>query len=128
MIEYGFLKTIDLPFEEVKEKVTEALKKEGYGILTHIDVKGKFKEKLGVDFKRYEILGACNPKNAFDAIKVEENIGLLLPCNVIIYEKKSGTAVSFINPASAMGMIDNPALSEVAGRVQEQLKRAFDSL
>ncbi len=128
MTDYGFSKVLNLPFAEAEEAVTQALKNEGFGILTRIDLREKFKKKLGIDFKKYVILGACNPANARKAIQAEEEIGLLLPCNVILYEKAGGTAVSFIRAAAVMKMIDNPELREVASDVESQLKRAFDSL
>ena len=87
MINYGFTKELDAPFERVRESAIEELKKEGFGILTEIDVRAKFKEKLGIEFRKYVILGACNPPNAHKAILAEENVGLMLPCNVIVYEK-----------------------------------------
>ena len=98
MINYGFTKELIIPFEKTVEIVTRELKKQGFGILTEIDVKEKFKEKLGIDFKRYVILGACNPPNAHKAILAEENIGLMLPCNIIVYEDGDNTTVSFIKP------------------------------
>ena len=107
MINYGFTKEMDIPYEKVIEQVREALKKEGFGILTEIDVREKMKEKLGVDMKKYIILGACNPPNAYKAILAEENIGLMLPCNVIVYEKGSKTVLSVIRPTAAMQMVDN---------------------
>jgi len=88
-MQYGFSKTIDLPYEQAIEKVTAELKKEGFGVLTFIDVKETLKQKINVDFKKYAILGACNPPIAHRALQEEEEIGLLLPCNVIVYEKDS---------------------------------------
>ena len=128
LIGYGFTKKLNLPYEAVVEKVTEALKNEGFGILTEINVKEKFKEKLGVDFRKYLILGACNPPNAHQAIVAEENIGLMLPCNVIVHEKGDRTILSVIRPTVAMQMIDNPALRTIAETVERQLKRAFDAV
>ncbi|MCF7870442.1 MAG: DUF302 domain-containing protein [Candidatus Omnitrophica bacterium] len=125
---YGFIKEVNIPFEKTIEVVTEALKKEKFGVLTKIDVKEKLKEKLGIDFKKYVILGACNPSNAHKAILTEENIGLMLPCNVIVYEKESGTAISIIKPTVAMGMIDNEKLKQIAMNVEAQLKKVFDSI
>ncbi|HOO78070.1 MAG TPA: DUF302 domain-containing protein [bacterium] len=125
---YGFSKVLNLPFAEAEATATTALKAEGFGILSRIDLREKFEEKLGIDFKNYVILGACNPTNARKAILAEEEIGLLLPCNVVLYEKDGGTAVSFIRPTAAMRMIDNPELQKVASEVEGQLKRAFDSL
>jgi len=128
MINYGFTKELNLPFEKVVEIATGELKKEGFGILTTIDVKEKFKEKLGIDFSKYVILGACNPANAHKAILAEENIGLMLPCNVIVYEKGDKTTVAIIKPTAAMGMIDNEKLKEVASKVEQQLEKVFDSI
>jgi len=128
MINYGFTKELNVPFEEVIEVVTQGLKKEGFGILTKIDVKEKFKEKLGVDFKKYAILGACNPSNAHKSILAEENIGLMLPCNVIVYEKGDKTVISIIRPTVAMEMIDNEELKKIAMNVETQLKKVFDSI
>lgn len=128
MINYGFTKEVKLPFEEVIAVVTERLKKEGFGILTRIDVQEKFKEKLGIDFKKYVILGACNPASAHKAIVVEENIGLMLPCNVIVYEKEDKTVVSIIKPTVAMRMIENEELKQIATQVETKLKNVFDSI
>lgn len=128
MINYGFVKELAVPFGEAVEIVTAALKKEGFGILTTIDVREKFKEKLGVDFPNYVILGACNPPNAHKAILAEENIGLMLPCNVIVYEKAGKAVVGIIKPTVAMGMIDNPGLKPLALEVEARLEKVFDSL
>ena len=128
MITYGFRKELNAPFDQVVEMVTEELKKEGFGILTKIDVKEKFKEKLGIDFKNYVILGACSPSHAHRAILEEEDIGLLLPCNVIVYEQEDNTVVSIIKPTTGMGMIDNEALRQIAQEVEAKLKRVFDSV
>lgn len=128
MISYGFRKEIDLPFEKAEEVVTEELKKKGFGILTKIDVKEKFKEKLGIEFKNYVILGACNPPYAHKAILAEEDIGLMLPCNVVIYEKEGKTILSVIKPSTAMGMIENEALKQIATEVESKLKQVFDSI
>ncbi|HUS98802.1 MAG TPA: DUF302 domain-containing protein [Candidatus Thermoplasmatota archaeon] len=128
MISYGFTKEVDVPFEEVIELVSEELKKEGFGILTTIDVKEKFKEKLDIDFKKYVILGACHPSSAHKAILFEENIGLMLPCNVIVYEQGNGTAISIIKPSVAMQMIDNNELKKVADTIETKLKHVFDTI
>jgi len=128
MINYGFTKELNIPFETVTEQVREALKKEGFGILTEIDVREKMKEKLGLDMRKYIILGACNPPNAYKAILAEENIGLMLPCNVIVYEKGSKTVLSVIRPTAAMQMVDNVELQKVAEAVEVQLKKAFDAI
>ena len=128
MISYGFRKEIDLPFDKAVEAVTEELKKQGFGILTRIDVKEKFKEKLGIDFKNYVILGACSPPHAHKAILAEEDIGLMLPCNVLVYEKEGKTILSIIKPSAGMGMIDNEALRQIAQEVEARLKQVFDSV
>jgi uncharacterized protein (DUF302 family) len=128
MIHYGFTKELEIPYETVIEQVGEALKKEGFGVLTEIDVKEKMKEKLGLDMRKYIILGACNPPNAYKAILAEENIGLMLPCNVIVYEKGSNTVLSVIRPTIAMQMIDNVELQKLADTVEGQLKKAFDAV
>ena len=128
MIKYGFTKEVNMSFDETIKIITEELKKEGFGILTRIDVKEKFKEKIGVDFRRYEILGACHPESAYEAILAEENIGLMLPCNVIIYDKKGKTRISIIKPTMAMGMIDNDKLKSVAEKVELKLERVINSI
>ena len=110
------------------KQVTEKFQKAGFGILTTIDVKEKFREKLGIDYKKYVILGACNPANAHKAIEAEENIGLMLPCNVIVYEKGDRVVISAIKPTVAMQMIDNAQLSKIAKDVEEKIKQVFDSL
>ncbi|PKN76381.1 MAG: ABC transporter ATP-binding protein [Deltaproteobacteria bacterium HGW-Deltaproteobacteria-10] len=125
---YGFTKELDIPYETVIEMAREALKKEGFGVLTEIDVKAKMKEKLGVDMGKHIILGACNPPSAYKAILAEENIGLMLPCNVIVYEKGSKTVLSVIRPTVAMQMIDNVELRKIAPVVEEKLKKAFDAI
>ena len=128
MISYGFTKELNASCERVVEQITEALKKEGFGILTEIDVQKKMKEKLDVDMKKYMILGACNPPNAYQAILAEENIGLLLPCNVIVFEKGDKTVLSVIRPMVAMQMIENAELQKIAPAVEEKLKKAFNAV
>jgi Uncharacterized conserved protein len=128
MINYGFTKELNIPYATVIDLVREALKKEGFGVLTEIDVQEKMKEKLGIDMNKYIILGACNPPNAYKAILTEENIGLMLPCNVIVYEKGSKTVLSIIRPMVAMQMVDNVELQKIAEAVEEQLKKAFDAI
>ena len=128
MINYGFTKEMDIPYGTVIEQVREALKNEGFGILTEIDVKEKMKEKLGFDMNKYIILGACNPPNAYKAILAEENIGLMLPCNVIVYQKGSKTVLSVIRPTVAMQMIENSKLQKLAEAVEAQLKKSFDAI
>jgi uncharacterized protein (DUF302 family) len=128
MLNYGFSKEVEISLEEAVRKVTEELKKEGFGILTKIDVRDKFKEKLGIEFKKYVILGACNPSSAHKAILAEENIGLMLPCNVIVYEKGNKTKISIIKPTVAMGMIDNEGLREIAEKIEKKLGGVIDSI
>jgi uncharacterized protein (DUF302 family) len=128
MIHYGFTKELNIPYETLIEQVREVLKKEGFGVLTEIDIQEKMKEKLGIDMSKYIILGACNPPNAYKAILAEENIGLMLPCNVIVYEKGDKTVLSVIRPMVAMQMIDNAELKEIAQAVEGNLKRAFDAI
>jgi len=128
MINYGFTKALNIPYGKVIEQVREALKKEGFGVLTEIDVREKMKEKLGLDMKKYTILGACSPASAFKAILIEENIGLMLPCNVIVYEKEGKTVLSFIRPTVAMQMVDNADLQKVSEEVEGKLKNAFDAV
>jgi len=128
MAEYGFIKEIEKSVEEVEQLAREALDKQGFGILTRIDMQEKFKDKLGKEFKKYLILGACNPPNAFNAVSAEENIGLLLPCNVIIYEKDNKTVIGIIKPTVAMSMVDNEQLAPVAAAVEQKLQLAFDEI
>lgn len=128
MTNYGFTKVLAMPFETVKDMAMEALKKEGFGILTQIDIQAKFKEKLGIDFKKYVILGACNPPYAHRAILAEEDIGLLLPCNVLVYEKDNGTALAIIRPKVAMQMVDNELLGKLANDVEAKLEKVFNSI
>lgn len=125
---YYFSKKIDLGFEEAIEKVTEALKSEGFGILTEIDVKETLKKKLDVDFRPYRILGACNPPFAYKALQAEENVGIMLPCNVIVQEKENGVEIAAVDPVASMQAIDNPKLSEIAGEIRQRLQRVIDSL
>ena len=128
MINYGFTKELNIPYGKVVELVRNSLKKEEFGILTEIDVQGKMKEKLGIDMKKYIILGACNPPNAYKAILAEENIVLMLPCNIIVYEKSGKTVLSVIRPTVAMQIVDNLELQKVAQAVEEQLKKVFDAI
>jgi len=124
-MQYGFSKTVDLPFEQTIEKVTEELKKEGFGVLTTIDVKDTLKKKIDVDFKKYTILGACNPPIAHKALQTEEEIGLLLPCNVIVYEKDNQTKVSMFDPLLMTMVIDNEQMEPIAKEVKEKLQRVL---
>jgi uncharacterized protein (DUF302 family) len=126
---YHFSKTLDLPFDQAVARVTEALKHEGFGILTDIDVKATMKAKLGADFRPYRILGACNPQLAYRALELEDKIGTMLPCNVIVQEHPGGNVeVSAVDPVASMQAIDNPGLAGVAMEVQAKLKRVVDGL
>jgi uncharacterized protein (DUF302 family) len=128
MISYGFTKEIEAQFEQVLEKLLVQLEKEGFGVIGKIDIGQKLREKLGVEFRKYVILGACNPPLAYKALSAEENIGLMLPCNVIVYEKAGKTVVGTIRPSTMMSMIGNPALTAIAEDVEEKLKRVLDSI
>jgi len=125
---YGFSKTVSLPYEQAIEKVTEELKKEGFGVLTTIDVQDTLKKKLDVDFDKYVILGACNPPFAHKALVAEEQIGLLLPCNVIVYEKNGRTIVAAFDPMTMATMVENEALKSIAEEVTTRLRRVINSL
>lgn len=127
-MKYGFSKTTDYSFEQAIEKVTEELKKEGFGVLTTIDVKDTLKKKIDVDFKKYTILGACNPKLAHSALQVEEELGLLLPCNVIVYEKNDKTIVSIFDPRVMTLVIENPEMKSVAEEVKNKLQRVLEAV
>lgn len=127
-MKYGFSKITDYSFDQAIEKVTEELKKEGFGVLTTIDVKDTLKKKLDVDFKKYTILGACNPPFAHKALLAEEELGLLLPCNVIVYEKDNKTAVSIFDPMIMTGIIENPEMQEIASEIKVKLERVLESL
>jgi uncharacterized protein (DUF302 family) len=125
---YGYSKKVNTSFNQTIEKVKEELQKEGFGILTEIDVKATLKKKLDVDFQDYVILGACNPPNAYKSLQAEIEIGLMLPCNVIIYQKNDSVFVSAVMPTIAMGMIDNKSLKEIAINIENKLKKAIDCL
>lgn len=125
---YGFAKETELEFDEAMQKVEQELQKEGFKILTTIDAQAKFKEKLDIDFPKYVILGACNSKLAHKAISIEWNIGLLLPCNVIVYEKNNKVWVGIMKPTAAMSSVENEALEGLASEVEAKLKRTFDNI
>jgi uncharacterized protein (DUF302 family) len=125
---YGFSKPVSLSYDKAIEKVTEELKKEGFGVLTTIDVKETLKKKLDVDFNRYVILGACNPPFAYKALQAEEQVGLLLPCNIIVYEKEGKTIVGAFDPMSMTKMVENEALRSIAEDVAARLQRVINSL
>jgi uncharacterized protein (DUF302 family) len=125
---YSFCTKTDLSYEEAIQAVTAALKVEGFGVLTEIDVQATLKNKLGVEHGRYVILGACNPPLAHKALQSDPEIGLLLPCNVIVYEEGEGSVVSIIDPLSMFGVVRTPELETVAGEARARLKRVVDSL
>jgi uncharacterized protein (DUF302 family) len=128
-MEYYFSKIINESFESAIEKVTEALKSEGFGILTEIDLKATFKKKLDVDFYNYTILGACNPPFAYEALLTEDKIGTMLPCNVIVQEKVAGQIeVSAVDPVASMQAVENDKLAKIATEIRDRLKKAIDQL
>ena len=126
---YHFSKTLIAPFDEVIARVTEGLKGDGFGVLTDIDVKATLKKKIDVEFRPYRILGACNPALAFQALQLEDKVGTMLPCNVIVQEREGGRVeVSAVDPVASMQAIDNPGLAEIAKKVQDKLRRFIDHL
>jgi uncharacterized protein (DUF302 family) len=126
---YYFNKTIEMPFEEAVERVKAELKKDGFGVLTEIDVRKTLGEKLGVDFRPYRILGACNPPLAYRALTLEDKIGTMLPCNVIVQELGPGRVeVAAIDPVASMAAVQNPALAGVGAEVREKLKAVVERL
>jgi uncharacterized protein (DUF302 family) len=126
---YYFTKKINGDFESAITKVTEELKKEGFGILTEIDVQATFKKKLDIDFKKYRILGACNPNFAYEAIKAEDKIGIMLPCNVIVQEQEDGIVeVSAVDPIASMVSVQNNSLANIASEVSVKLNRVINNL
>jgi uncharacterized protein (DUF302 family) len=126
---YHFSKKLDATYDEAIIIVTEELKKEGFGIMTEIDVKEALKKKLDVDFRKYKILGACNPSYAYKALQAEDKIGTMLPCNVIVQETDDGKVeVSAIDPIASMQAIDNPSLGDIANEVREKLKKVIDNI
>ncbi len=125
-MKYGYSKTTNLSFEQAVEKITDELKKEGFGVLTEIDVKETLKKKLNVDFKKYKILGACNPPIAHKALQIEEELGLLLPCNVIVYEKNEKTVVSVFNPMVMPQLLENKDMEAFAEDVKSKLLSALE--
>jgi uncharacterized protein (DUF302 family) len=126
---YYFNKTIASGFDQAIVKVTEALKKEGFGVLTDIDVRATLKKKLNVDFRNYRILGACNPPFAHKALEAEDKIGTMLPCNVIVQEIAEGRVeVAAVDPIASMQAIQNPQLADIANTVRTMLKNVIDNL
>jgi uncharacterized protein (DUF302 family) len=127
-MQYYFSNKLDISFDNAISKVTEELKKEGFGILTEIDVKAAMKKKLNITFRNYKILGACNPPFAYKALQKEDKIGTMLPCNVIVQETEGGVEVAAIDPVASMQAVENAALNEIASEVRGKLKKVVDSL
>lgn len=128
---YGYSRSVNIQFDKAVERAKETLKVEGFGVLSEIDIDDKLKEKLGVEFRRYKILGACNPQLAYKTLQEDLNIGLLLPCNVVVYEAdEQGKSVVAAVDASAMLSVvgENPKITEVSGEVNEKLRRAVDNI
>jgi uncharacterized protein (DUF302 family) len=129
-LSYGFGKKVNLPYDQAVEATKAALKEQGFGVLTEIDIKQTLKEKRGIEFRPYVILGACNPPLAEQALKAELDVGLLLPCNVIIYagESGEGSVVEAMDPEAALGIVGNPALEKVALEAKARLQKALAGL
>lgn len=127
-MEYGYRTQLTMPFEVAIEKTKQELVKEGFGVLSEINVKNTLREKLGISFKNYVILGACNPSLAHKSLLAEKEIGLMLPCNVIVYEEDGKTIVSAILPSSAMSVIENKNLEVLAGEVENKLKKVVNNI
>lgn len=125
---YYFAKSTKYSFDEAIARTTEELKKEGFGILTEIDVKETLKKKLEVDFRRYKILGACNPPFAYQALQAEEYIGAMLPCNVIVQEKGSGVEVAAVDPVASMAGVKNEKLAGIAEQVRQRLANVIKNI
>ena len=126
---YYFSKILSVSFDEAISKVTEELRKEGFGILTEIDVEETLRKKLNVDFRKYRILGACNPPFAYQALQAEDKIGTMLPCNVVVQELAEGKVeVAAIDPVASMQAVENPKLGDVAEQVRIKLRKVIDNL
>ena len=125
---YSFSRILSLPYEVTVTRVKEGLKSEGFGVLTEIDVQKTLKEKLNQDFRKYIILGACNPPLAHRVLKAEPEVGVLLPCNVLVYEEEGKTVVSAMDPEAAMVLVKNERVSEVAKQVRQKMERVLNSL
>lgn len=126
---YYISKTVGVPFDQAIQKTTEALKSEGFGVLADLDIQATLNEKLGVEFRKYRILGACNPNYAYQALSAEEQIGLMLPCNVVVQENENGeVVVSAVDPVAAMQAVENEGLHEVTANVRDLLKKVIEKL
>jgi len=126
--EYGDVRTTQLSFEEAVAQLEASLKKQGFGVLCQIDLQAKLKEKLGIDFSKYVILGACNPPLAHQALQQDINLGLLLPCNAVVYERDGRVHVGVIDAVRMLSVADNPEMEGLAREVNEKLRRALDSV
>lgn len=128
-MKYYISKKLNTSFEQAVQLVTESLKKEGFGVLTEIDIQDKLKEKLNVNFRKYKILGACNPSYAYKALQLEDKVGIMLPCNVIVQELDSNKVeIAAVDPVASMMAIENPNLAGIAGEIKEKLERAIASV
>lgn len=125
---YGFGLKVNLPYAEAVERTKAALKEQGFGVLTEVDIQQTMKEKRGVDFRPYVILGACNPPLAEQALAAELNLGLLLPCNVVVYETEGGSIVQAMDPEPVLGLVGNPRLEPIAHEVKARLQAALTGL
>jgi uncharacterized protein (DUF302 family) len=124
--QYAFRAKLDVPYQEALEKVADALKSEGFGILTSVDMKATLKEKLGADFRKYSILGACNPPLAQKALSQDLEAGLVLPCTIVVYEEAGGSSISIADPMAVVDLLNNPVLRSIAEEAQTRLKRVFE--
>ena len=127
-IEYGYVQNVNFPFDQAVGRMEAALKAQGFGVLCQIDIQEKFKEKLGIEFPRYVILGACNPPLAHQALQKEINLGLLLPCNAVVYEHDGEVTVGVVDAAKMLSVVGHPEMEELARQVNEKLRRAVDSV
>lgn len=126
---YYYSKMTSIPYEAALVRVTEALKAEGFGVLTEIDVKETLKKKIGVDFRKYKILGACSPSHAHQALLTEDKAGVFLPCNVVVQEWENGQVeIAAVSPKASMMAIDNPSLMPIAEEIEQKMKRLIDTL
>jgi uncharacterized protein (DUF302 family) len=125
---YNFSKTINASMDEALEKVTAALQTEGFGIVTEFNVSNAFKNKLGIDYRPYRILGACNPPFAKKALDIDDRIGVMLPCNIILQQKDTGVEITSIDPSAAMNLVNKPGIMDIANEIKAKLKNAIDSL